>query len=105
MVFHDPPAAMGYPDPRTNELELHNTWLVSLISYTVHPSRSMWHCRESMYSYCILSHNAATDVMKTDVSKRYIDWAVKNDFAAIDVNIPKFYTGLKVSVARVWGTP
>jgi histone deacetylase 6 len=27
---------------------------------------------------------------KTDVTKSYIDWAIDNDFAVIDVNIPKF---------------
>jgi histone deacetylase 6 len=26
---------------------------------------------------------------KTDVTKRYIDWAVENGFQVIDVNIPK----------------
>lgn len=25
---------------------------------------------------------------KTDVTKSYIDWAVKNDFSVVDVNIP-----------------
>jgi histone deacetylase 6 len=27
---------------------------------------------------------------KTDVTKSYIDWAIDNDFAVIDVNVPKF---------------
>jgi len=27
--------------------------------------------------------------MKTDVTKRYIDWAINNDFQVIDVNIPR----------------
>ena len=27
--------------------------------------------------------------MKTDVTKKYIDWAIKNDFQVIDVNIPR----------------
>jgi hypothetical protein len=26
--------------------------------------------------------------MKTDVAKRYIDWAVENGFQVVDVNIP-----------------
>lgn len=30
--------------------------------------------------------------MKTDVTKRYIDWAINNDFQVIDVNIPKVVT-------------
>lgn len=29
VIFHDPPEAQGHPDVRTNQLELHNTWLVS----------------------------------------------------------------------------
>lgn len=29
VIFHDPPEALGYIDVRTNQLELHNTWLVS----------------------------------------------------------------------------
>lgn len=29
VIFHDPPEALGYMDIRTNQLELHNTWLVS----------------------------------------------------------------------------
>lgn len=33
---------------------------------------------------------------KTDISKTYVDWAVKNGFAVIDVNIPKHITGLEV---------
>jgi histone deacetylase 6 len=27
--------------------------------------------------------------MKTDVTKRYVGWAVQNGFQVIDVNIPK----------------
>ena len=30
--------------------------------------------------------------MKTDVTKRYIDCAINNDFQVIDVNIPKVVT-------------
>lgn len=30
VIFHDPPEAMGFPDPRTSQLELHNTWIVSM---------------------------------------------------------------------------
>ena len=28
VIFHDPPEVKGVPDPHTNRLELHNTWLV-----------------------------------------------------------------------------
>ncbi|KAJ9665365.1 Histone deacetylase hda1 [Coniosporium apollinis] len=55
VIFHDPPDVQGVPDPRTNKLELHNTYL-------------------------------------TDVTKTYVDWAVKQGFGVIDVNIPKHYT-------------
>lgn len=30
LIFHDPPELLGVPDPRTQKLELHNTWLVSV---------------------------------------------------------------------------
>ena len=29
VIFHDPPDVMHVPDPQTNKIELHNTWLVS----------------------------------------------------------------------------
>ncbi|KAI9655211.1 MAG: Histone deacetylase hda1 [Alyxoria varia] len=50
VIFHDPPEALGVPDPRTSRLELHNTWI------------------------------------------SYVDWAVKQGFAVIDVNVPKHIT-------------
>lgn len=28
LIFHDPPEVIGVPDPRTQRLDLHNTWLV-----------------------------------------------------------------------------
>ncbi|KAI9735225.1 MAG: Histone deacetylase hda1 [Cirrosporium novae-zelandiae] len=34
------------------------------------------------------------DIWLADVLKEYIDWAVKQDYAVIDVNIPKHLTGL-----------
>ena len=33
VIFHDPPEVKGVPDPRTNRLELHNTWLVSWLTH------------------------------------------------------------------------
>ena len=35
-------------------------------------------------------------IHKTDVAKTYVDWAVKHDFAVIDVNIPKHITDPEV---------
>lgn len=32
VIFHDPPELKGFPNPRTNKIELHNTWLVSAIA-------------------------------------------------------------------------
>lgn len=34
IAFHDPPELTGSTDPRTQRLELHNTWLVSAYSPT-----------------------------------------------------------------------
>ena len=39
------------------------------------------------------------DSMKADVLKHYIAWATNNGFAVIDVNIPKFLTGIDVRLA------
>jgi histone deacetylase 6 len=38
---------------------------------------------------------------KTDVTKRYIDWAVENGFQVIDVNIPKIVAVEDVSFLLV----
>lgn len=35
--------------------------------------------------------------MKTDVPKRYIDWAINNGFQVIDINIPKIVSVKDVS--------
>jgi histone deacetylase 6 len=79
VIFHDPPSFKDHSDPMTGKGELHNTWLVSS---TATSSRVM------------------TDFgLKTDVTKRYIDWAVKNDFQVIDVNIPRVVTVEDVSCA------
>lgn len=39
--------------------------------------------------------------MKTDVTKSYIDWAIRNDFQVIDVNIPKIVTVENEEVAQI----
>jgi histone deacetylase 6 len=36
--------------------------------------------------------------LKTDVTKRYIDWAVDNDFQVIDVNVPRVVSIENVSI-------
>jgi hypothetical protein len=35
--------------------------------------------------------------LKTDVTKRYVDWAIENGFQVVDVNIPKVVTVEDVS--------
>ena len=40
------------------------------------------------------------NVVVTDVSKQYLEWAVTNKFSVIDVNMPKFVTQEEVSRAR-----
>lgn len=69
---------MGVPNPVTNKLELHNTWLVC----TIDP---------------FIFFKAPADPLKADVLKNYIGWAVKQKFGVIDVNIPKHLTGIDVS--------
>ena len=41
-------------------------------------------------------------MIKTDVAKQYVDWAVEHDFAVIDANIPKHYTSTNVSDTQRW---
>lgn len=80
VIFHDPPNYKDHSDPLTGKGELHNTYLVS------------WRA----VSCC-----AMTDAgPKTDVTKRYIDWAIRNDFQVIDVNIPRVVTVEDVSCAQ-----
>jgi histone deacetylase 6 len=69
VIFHDPPTFQDNPDPVTGKRELHNTWLVSQYS--------------SLVLFSLTLHT------KTDVTKKYIDWAVDSGFQVIDVNIPK----------------
>lgn len=63
-------------DPLSNKLELHNTWLV---------------CHD-----IVKLTNALLIIAKSDATKPYLDWAVKQGFGIIDVNIPKYLTGLEV---------
>lgn len=69
---------MGVPNPVTNKLELHNTWLVCIFDFFV-------------------SCKAFADPLKADVLKNYISWAVEQKFGIIDINIPKHLTGIDVS--------
>ena len=51
------------------------------------------------------STNTANLSDKTDVSKTYVDWAVNNDFAVIDVNIPHHVTADNVSPVTTSSLP
>lgn len=77
VIFHDPPSFQDHLDPVTGKRELHNTWLVSTVAV----------------SHCVMADFG----LKTDVTKRYIDWAIENDFQVLDVNIPKVVTVEDVS--------
>ncbi|MCJ1304776.1 Histone deacetylase hda1 [Hypocenomyce scalaris] len=35
VIFHDPPEVMGVPNPVTNKLELHNTWLADVLKHYI----------------------------------------------------------------------
>lgn len=65
------------PDPRTGKVELHNTWLVSV------------RCTNSAAAK---RRHPADFWLKADIVKTYVDWAVKQGFAVIDVNLPKHVT-------------
>lgn len=69
---------MGVPNPVTNKLELHNTWLVRIFDF--------------------FPLKAFADPLKADVLKNYIGWAVEQKFGVIDINIPKYLTGIDVSL-------
>lgn len=71
MIFHDPPEAIGASDPVTSKLEPHNIVVVSTK---------------------VLSTWMRTNFRQTDATKTYVDWATKNGFAVIDVNIPSHIT-------------
>jgi histone deacetylase 6 len=79
VIFHDPPSLQANPDPITGKRELHNTWLVSTST--------------------VLRFSPLTLHAKTDVTKKYVDWAVDNGFQVIDVNIPKIVSVVDVSHA------
>jgi histone deacetylase 6 len=80
VIFHDPPTFQDNPDPVTGRRELHNTWLVS----------------QSTVLRCLPADLHA----KTDVTKKYIDWAVSHGFEVVDVNIPKIVSVENVSRVR-----
>jgi histone deacetylase 6 len=79
VIFHDPPNFQDHADPTNGHRDLHNTWLVS---------DSPWLRTRSL------------TCTKTDVTKTYIDWAIRNDFQVIDVNIPKIVTVENEEVGR-----
>lgn len=83
LIFHDPPETEGFPNPVSGKLELHNTYLVRAP-------------RIIQRRYSRADRLTLPLRVKTDVSKTYIDWAIKHDFAVIDVNIPKHITGITV---------
>lgn len=74
VIMHDPPEVLASPDPRTGKVELHNTWLVS------------------KRTRCATMHRIQADRSKTDTVKTYISDAIRNGFAVIDVNLPKYIT-------------
>jgi hypothetical protein len=80
VIFHDPPSFRDNPDPVTGKRELHNTWLVGPNS--------------SLVLFSLTLHT------KTDVTKKYIDWAVDSGFQVIDVNIPKVVSVEHVSHSK-----
>lgn len=66
---------MGTPHPVSKKVELHNTWLVNLLT--------AW-------------QPSFADVRKADGLKHYVDWAAGLGFGVIDVNIPAILTGIDV---------
>lgn len=73
VIFHDPPETFGVSDPVSGKLEPHNVVVVSAFGGEAAPLK-------------------LTLDIKTDVAKTYVEWAVSNDFAVIDVNIPSHIT-------------
>lgn len=69
MIFHDPPSLINIPHPVTGSVEPFNSLLVGTV-----------------YGTTLLPADYG---LKADPTKRYIEWAVKNDFQVIDANIPK----------------
>jgi hypothetical protein len=50
-----------------------------------------------LYVPAVLRCLSADFEPKTDVTKRYVDWAIENGFQVVDVNIPKVVTAENVS--------
>jgi histone deacetylase 6 len=75
VIFHDPPETIGIYDPGSSKLDSHNVIVVRLV----------------------FGLPTSTDTPQTDVSVQYIEWAVKEGFSVIDVNIPKHITAIDVS--------
>ena len=73
---------MGTPDPLSRRLELHNTWLV----------------RQNFKLRIIFA-----DSKKAYGLKHYVDWAVKQGYGVIDVNLPKRLPGVEVKLCEMFG--
>jgi len=78
---------------RADEVVARRSWEIHLIQC---PRR--WHCTTlGLYVARLLQQWPSADVWKADGLKHYVDWAVKEDFGVMDVNIPKLITGVHVS--------
>ena len=92
LVFHDPlvlrtrtkawltrdrPEVIGQPDSRSGRLELHRITMVH------QPSPLL---------------ESSADRAQSDVLKHYISWAIEHGMNVIDVNIPKYLTGISVGL-------
>ena len=73
---------MGMPNPVSRQLELHNTWLV-----------------RDQYIY---GERFSLTCAKADGLKHYIDWATKQGFGIIDVNIPKYLPDVDVRIDQTF---
>lgn len=77
LIFHDPPQMIGSASSRGQQLELHNTYLVN------------------QHQYRTLHQHWTNNSQQTDGVKPYIDWAVSQKYAVIDVNIPQHLSDLE----------
>lgn len=75
------PELIGYPDPVTNKLEAHNTWIVSLLER--------------------LSGLTIANFHKANADRDYYAWIKEKGYGVIDVNIPKHITRELVSLTAL----
>ena len=73
VLFHDAPEAEGDPFAKTQKMDLHKIRIVSTVSL------------------CTISSDSSIQI---DHGKLYIDWAFRHDIAIVDVNTPRFLTGI-----------